>query len=273
MIIQRILLMARTTYSEAVRARFFSVLLFISLGILLTATFFQQFDFGTSELKFILDFGFGAVRLFGTILCVVLTTQVFFNEIEHRTAISILCRDIARWEFLLGKLIGIAALLLVFCLVTGGLLAVVLAVKASALQVQSQSGTPLVHLGEVFVFLLLQWFKFTVTAALTLCVATLSRSSLYTMVVSFLAILACELQSLASDIYVEAQTSLGRAFGWLLKAMVPNLQIYNLGDRLVLTDATMRVPLETYASIALLTLTYVSIFFGMAVLFFRNREI
>ena len=108
MTLQRIYLIAQTTFAEAIRAKFFSVLLLISLGILFTANFFQQFDFGTSELKFILDFGFGAVLLFGSILSVVITTQIFFNEIEHRTAISILSRVIARWEFLLGKLFGIA---------------------------------------------------------------------------------------------------------------------------------------------------------------------
>ena len=96
--------------------------LLISLSILLTSNLFQQFDFGSSELKFVLDFGFGAVQLFGIILCVVITSQIFFNEIDQRTAISILSRDIARWEFLAGKLIGVAALLLVFCLVTGTLL-------------------------------------------------------------------------------------------------------------------------------------------------------
>ncbi len=273
MTFRRILLMARMTFSEAVRARFFSVLLLISLGILLTANFFQQFDFGTSELKFVLDFGFGAVRLFGTILCVVITTQVFFNEIEHRTAISILSRDIARWEFLAGKLLGVAALLLVFCLVTGTLLSVVLSFKEGVIQAESGEEAPLLNLGEVYVFVGLQWLKFVVVAALTLCVATLSQSSLYTMSVSFMGMLACELQTLAGDIHADAETGLGRALGWLMKTLVPNLQIYNLGDQLALVGVSARVPAGTYSSICLYSLLYVCIFFGLAVLFFRNREI
>ena len=97
--LRRIVLMGRITFAEGVRARFFGVLLLISLSILLTSNLFQQFDFGSSELKFVLDFGFGAVQLFGIILCVVITSQIFFNEIDQRTAISILSRDIARWEF------------------------------------------------------------------------------------------------------------------------------------------------------------------------------
>ena len=46
--LRRIFLMGRMTFAEGVRARFFGVLLLISLSILLTSNFFQQFDFGTS---------------------------------------------------------------------------------------------------------------------------------------------------------------------------------------------------------------------------------
>ena len=273
MTLQRIYLIAQTTFAEAVRAKFFSVLLLISLGILFTANFFQQFDFGTSELKFILDFGFGAVLLFGSILSVVITTQIFFNEIEHRTAISILSRVIARWEFLLGKLFGIAALLFVFCLVTGILLAVILGLKETALAKEVEFTENLVHQGEIFIFLGLQWLKFIVLTSMTLCVACLSQSSLYTMVVSFLGILACQLQYLAAEIHADAQTTLGKGFGWLLKTLVPNLQIYSLGDRMVLTSATEPLPPGTYSMICIFSLLYTSVFFGLAYLFFRNREI
>ena len=151
----RVFLIARITFSEGVRARFFSVLLLISLGLLLTATYFQQFDFGTSELKFILDFSFGAVLFFGSVLTVVITTQIFFNEIEHRTAISILSRAISRWEFLLGKLFGIATLLFFFCLSTGILLSFLLGIKASELARESNLTENLVNQIEIFQFLAL----------------------------------------------------------------------------------------------------------------------
>ncbi|MBT5378032.1 MAG: ABC transporter permease subunit, partial [Opitutae bacterium] len=164
------------------------------MGLLLTATYFQQFDFGTSELKFILDFSFGAVLFFGSVLTVVITTQIFFNEIEHRTAISILSRAISRWEFLLGKLFGIATLLFFFCLSTGILLSFLLGIKASELARESNLTENLVNQIEIFQFLGLQWLKFIVLTAMTLCIAGFSRSSLYTIVVTFLAILVCQLQ-------------------------------------------------------------------------------
>ena len=170
-------------------------------------------------------------------------------------------------------LIGIAALLFVFCLVTGILLAVILGLKETALAKEVEFTETLVHQGEIFIFLGLQWLKFVVLTSLTLCVACLSQSSLYTMVVSFLGILACQLQYLAAEIHADAQTTLGKGFGWLLKTLVPNLQIYSLGDRMVLTSAIEPLPPGTYSMICVFSLLYTSVFFGLAYLFFRNREI
>ena len=56
------------TFREAVRQKFFGLLIILALCMVASATFFLQFDFGGSELKFIADFGWGAVFLFGSIL-------------------------------------------------------------------------------------------------------------------------------------------------------------------------------------------------------------
>ena len=131
----------------------------------------------------------------------------------------------------------------------------------------------LVKINEVYLFVILQWLKFSIIIALTLCVASLSQSSLYTMAVSFLAILACELQYLANDIYLDAESTFGRALGWVLKTIVPNLSIYNLGNQLGLNDNTAVCSAGFLFNICLHLIFYTSTFFALAVFFFRNREI
>ena len=71
--VQRIRLIATNTFLEAVRQKFFSAILLISVGLIIFASFFQQFDFGTNELKFIIDFGFGAIFFFGSILSIAIS--------------------------------------------------------------------------------------------------------------------------------------------------------------------------------------------------------
>ena len=96
----RIRLIAGTTFLEAVRQKFFNSLLLISIALVASSTFFQQFDFGTGELKFITDFGFGALFFFGSILSITATTQLFFNEMENRTALTMLAKPVYKLEFL-----------------------------------------------------------------------------------------------------------------------------------------------------------------------------
>ena len=61
--ISRVRLIAGNTFLEAVRQKFFNSLLLISVALVASSTFFQQFDFGTGELKFVTDFGFGRIVL------------------------------------------------------------------------------------------------------------------------------------------------------------------------------------------------------------------
>jgi len=270
--LNRTLLIAKLTFAEAVRAKFFSLLLMMALILVSLAGFFQQFDFGASALKFILDFSFGAVFLLGTILTLVMMTQTLYQEIQNRSIMSILARPIHRWEYLWGKLLGVQFLLLLFCLLTGIILTGLLTWEEKLLLLNSTESN-LVNLGEVFIFLGVQWLKFSVIAALSLFIACLSRSSLYAIFVSFLAIIACQLQYLASEMYANAETQLGLWFAWFLKTAVPNLQIYNIGDWLVLESNKEEIPQGTLINILKYSAIWYITFFGLSVLFFKDREI
>src|SRR5690606_21066284 len=92
-----------------------------------------RFDFATSELKFINDFGNGVLVLFGSILAIVVSAQIFFSEIENRTALTLLAKPVSRTSFILGKFCGLALVQLIFVIVMIGLLAVVLFQRESDL--------------------------------------------------------------------------------------------------------------------------------------------
>lgn len=271
---QKPLFIARLTFQEAVRAKFFNLLLFMALALVLLAGFFQNFDFGGSALKFIVDFGFAAVVMTGSILTLVMTAQGFYHEIENRTAATILSRPVHRWQYLLGKLMGIQALLLVFCALTGCILAGLLGweERLYILDDPEAGGANPVKQTEVFLFMGIQWLKFSVLSALTLCITCLSQSSLYAMFVSFLALVACQLQYLAAEMYADAESRAGQAFAWFLDKAVPNFQLYNLGDQLVLATESP-LPDGTIGGILLYSVVWYGVFLGLAVMFFSNREV
>ena len=143
----------------------------IALALVGSSTFFQQFDFGTSELKFIGDFGFGALFFFGSILSVAATAQLFFNEIENRTALTVLAKPVYKLEFLAGKFVGVQLLMFVFTAVICVVLAGVLFWRETALLERLDPETltdgRILRYSDIVVFGSLQWLKFGVLSTIT----------------------------------------------------------------------------------------------------------
>ena len=103
----RVRLIAAVTLREALRQKLVAVLALIAVGLVAGVRALRDFNFGASELKFIADFGDGAIAGFGAVLTVTLTAQLFFSEIENRTALTLLAKPVWRTEFLMGKFLGV----------------------------------------------------------------------------------------------------------------------------------------------------------------------
>lgn len=271
----RCLWIARLTFLEAIRQRFFAFLFLLGAVLVLSSGAVRAFDFGHSELKFIADFGFGGLFLFGSILGVVMTAQLFFAEIDNRTALTLLAKPLGRGEFLVGKFLGTWAVLGVFVAVLAVLLAVMMGVRAAELAelaVERRLPPPECDLLGLAVAALLQWLRLGVVVALVLTVAAAARTFLFAVVVGALAVLAGQLQWLSQELLLKpAEAGLGRAVLWVLTHLLPNLQQFNLGDVLVL--APTQVPAGTLPLVFASGLAYIGAFLTCAAFLFRRREI
>jgi ABC-type transport system involved in multi-copper enzyme maturation permease subunit len=275
----RVRLIAGTTFLEAVRQKFFNSLLLISVALVASSTFFQQFDFGAGELKFITDFGFGALFFFGSILSITATAQLFFNEIENRTALTMLAKPVFKLEFLTGKFLGAHLLMLCFTMVLTLVLVGILNWREGAILQQigpEASGAlgdgPLIRYGDVFLFGFLQWMKFGILAAITLFVASFSNTNLYTIVVSFFILIICQLQYIARDAYSGMEAGWERVLVFSLGLIFPNFQLFNVGDQLVF-QVEEALPAAAVLRMAAYALIYTVAFVLLAQLNFRRREI
>ena len=270
--VRRVGLIAQNTLREAARQRLFHFLLFLALALVLGARWLRDFNFGASELKFLVDCGLGAMAFFGAALTVTATAQLFFSEIENRTALTLLAKPVWRAEFILGKFLGIVVLVGVFCgLLTLLLLAVVwwregelMALNPEAFAQGRAMNYPAIALAGS-----LQALKFMVLASLTLLVATYAQTQLFTMVAGFLVLVICHLQYLAQDAYARGGSLAGRLIAGGMAAVFPNFQLFNLADSM--GDA---VPPSVHAlRIGLYAAGYMIAACGLAVYCFRKREI
>lgn len=274
-ILKNIFWIARNTFVEASRQKFFSFLLLLGVGLIALSLAMTNFDFGDSELKFIADFGFGGVFLFGSVLAVVMSVQLFFSEIENRTALTLLAKPVRRSEFLLGKFFGVWALLGVFVAVMCAALFAVLSLRAGTVaEIAAARGlpTPFFDAGGLALFAILQWLRLGVVAAMSVAVSSFAQTQLYAVVVSFCGVLLGQLQYIFGDFASdEKTTAAARISAACLSRAIPNLQLFNLGQELVLVPGG--VPAETFFAAALCGVFWIAIFTAIGAAFFRFREI
>ena len=273
--LRRTLWISRVTFLEAVRQRFFAFLLVLGAAMVLSSVSLRVFDFGHGELKFIADFGFGGMFFFGSVLAVVMTAQLFFSEIDNKTALTLLAKPLSRAEFLLGKFFGAWAVLGVFIVVLAGLQGIVLwAREQELIALAEQSGKipatfSVVGLGQL---VLMQWLRLGVVIAIVLAISALARTFLFAVVVGSLAVVAGQLQWIAQDAFLRPTDSLVyAAFLWVSTRLIPNLQQFNLADALVLGSSAVED--GALIAVGLSGLAYLVAYLTVGALIFRRREI
>lgn len=210
----RITTIATNTLREAIRNKvlyalvFFAVLL-IGVGVLLSTLSYVEQE------RIIQDVGLSAIRLFSALISIFLGVGLIHREVDRRTIYTIVTKSVARWEFLLGKYLGLVA--------TVWLQIVVMSV--AFLAVSWMTGAPL--LVQHFEALLLTAGE----AALLVAIATFFSAFTTPMLASFftggfyvVGHLTRDLKQLGSHSDVESVKVAAHA----LYRMLPDLESFNL---------------------------------------------
>jgi hypothetical protein len=121
------------TFREAIRDRVLYSMLFFAVGLILFSLVLGQIA-PQEQLRLTMDVGLAAISLMTILLAIVLGGTNLHKEIERKTVYFILPMPIARWQFLLGKFLGMVWVLAVTLAVMGGSLMTVMAWHDEGLQ-------------------------------------------------------------------------------------------------------------------------------------------
>ena len=116
---------AANTMRELVRSK-------LLYNLLLFAALFIGSSLGVAQLtignwaRVILDMGLAAIELVGTLMAVIIGVGLLAGEVQRRTVLPTLAKPVARWQFCLGRYLGLLLLLAVNVAVMLALLALVL---------------------------------------------------------------------------------------------------------------------------------------------------
>lgn len=169
-------IIARATTKEAVRQPIFILLLAICAAFLCLNTFLPFFSLG-EDLKMLKDVGLVTLLVSGMFLAVWTSSTTISEEIDGKTAMTLLSKPINRRQFILGKYIGIldAVLFLLVPLSVIFLMLVFYKVGYDAKESSKSSLEAAQRMGEVFQTIpgiLLIVLEVTIMTAISVAIAT-----------------------------------------------------------------------------------------------------
>src|SRR5881397_217386 len=119
------------TLTELTRQKVFYILLIFALVLIGSSVFMARFSF-QQEFQILKDVSLGAMSIFSSLLAIVATARLIPQDIEDRTVYTILAKPVPRFEYLLGKLLGVLLLLAISTLVMSAVFVLVLYMREQA---------------------------------------------------------------------------------------------------------------------------------------------
>jgi ABC-type transport system involved in multi-copper enzyme maturation permease subunit len=105
-------IIARATCKESLRQPVFALLLILSLMMLVLNTFVPFFSLG-DDVKMLEICGLATILISGMLLAIWTSSMSIADEIEGKTAMTLLSKPINRRQFIIGKFVGIQTAVLV----------------------------------------------------------------------------------------------------------------------------------------------------------------
>jgi len=285
----RIWTLASATVTQLVRMKIIAFLVVFCVIVVAAGFAFPAIN-PEQQLKLLKDVAFGALQFVSMVIAVCATALLLPRDLEDRTLYTILSKPVPRFEYLLGKLLGVllllAAGLLMMDIAFSGVLwakqGMVLAQSIAALKeagtatpeaiaqmnefVGKQGLTWNLHVGVMAIF-----FKAAVITALTLMISCFASSTLFTIVISFCITIAGHGQGLIREYFFTGQTGLMRkTLSALLAIILPDMGVFDIIDNVINGEL---VTLAAFGMMAGLTAVYLAGYSVVSHLLFMEKEL
>lgn len=263
-------ILAAITFLEGARNRFFYGLLMIGLlliGANLVITHSFSYDLG----KVAVDIGLSATAVFGLMIIFFLGINLISKDLDKLTVYMVLGRPIARWQYVIGKFMGLSLIILVSMLILG-------AISASSVYIATLGKAR--HIPQNFswqgfvIALFYQYLSLNLITAFTLMYAVVTTSSFMAMILALgTYFIGQNIELLiklltATKLFEQAEqfVAAARALAWIF----PNLAAFDLK-----TAAAYGLPLDP--GYLLWTLIYGVVYTSLLLVFtsmiFNRREL
>jgi ABC-type transport system involved in multi-copper enzyme maturation permease subunit len=254
--VHRIWVIANNVFREVIRDRVLYLIGVFALAMLLAGRLIPEVA-SVASAKILQDIGLGAIALIGLVVAVFVGAGLINKEIEKRTVLVLLAKPMGRSEFILGKHLGLCAVLAVL-IATMGLI--------NGLLLHSYQIS--FDLGAMALSLVFLWLELCLVAAVALLFGAAMSSllaTLLTLAIFAMGHLSPDLVKLAA---LTDNPELQRAVRSLY-LVLPDLSRLNLRNDAIYSNLP---PAVTLGAIALYALLYITALLALSSVIFQRRE-
>lgn len=249
----RIWTLAAATVTQLVRMKILAFLVVFCVIVVAAGFAFPVMN-PEQQLKLLKDVSFGALQMFAIVIAIVSTALLLPRDLEDRTLYTILSKPVPRFEYLIGKLLGVLLLIGGGLIVMDAVLSAVLwlrqnMVLAEAIQAleHENSATPEniaaqtvavakqgltwgLHAATLAIFL-----KASVVAALALMISCFASSTLFTIVITFCFAIIGHGQQMFRDYFFHGNLSaVGEKIASSVLAIIcPDLGLFDIVENII----------------------------------------
>jgi ABC-type transport system involved in multi-copper enzyme maturation permease subunit len=216
--INRIWAIALNTFREAARIRVLYGIMVLVVGANLFAVACGKTSMH-EEARIARDVGLAGISLFGSLTAIFLGVFLLYTEVQRRTIHAIVSKPIDRWEFVVGKYVGMALVLTVLVALFGAAMVIVLTWQGVGVS------------SAIAKALVLAWFEVMTVAAIAIFFSSFSTPFLS----GIFALAMWVIGRVTPDIE-RATQSTSAAIRWTTKValeIVPDLHLFSISGSAV----------------------------------------
>ena len=250
----KIAAIAINTFREAIRDKILYAILFFSLLMLFASLALGELSLG-HNIKVMKDLGLSAISMFGILLAIFTGVSLVHKELDKRTIYTLLSKPIHRYQFILGKYLGM--------LFTAFVQLTILTIIFTLLLLYQQQFIDFNLYSAIFLY----WVEIMLITSMALFFSSFTTpffSGLFTF--SFFII-----GRLMPDIY-QVLTQLKSPVTWIMlktTTLLPNLQRLNIGPQIVHHEVLRA---DYLVSASMYAFGYIALFLLFAIVLFNRRD-
>lgn len=257
------LIIAANTYREGIRKKTLIGFLIVALLVIGGSTFLTVLSPG-EEVKMIKDVCLAALSMFGMLIAIFTSGSMVPSEVENKTIYTVLSKPLRRFEYIIGKFVGIQFILILNIGLMGILSLAILWTREPILS------TILIK------SVILTYFELMVLSAFTFAVSVVSSSAVLPIICgAFIYIIGHLVEYLKglSNHAVQAGHAFLASLIRLLYLVLPDLSNFNLRDQLIhLQPNDPRIGVIMWR-LVLYALANVAVGILIAHMLFRRKEV